>query len=187
MRRVSILLIVAAVVLLGALALERGGGAGAQNATPAAMAGHPLVGTWRTTYTEAGDEVTHSVVDTFAADGTLVTIEALVLDVAPDVVLFNTPALGTWEVTGDDSAAYTAEYFSSDGEGNFAGTVTVSGTRRASGDGQTLTGEFAYSVVDPGGNVIAAGRGTDVSTRLAVVPMESLATPAASPMASPAA
>ena len=179
MRRATLLLSVAALALVGLAAARPGPGAVAQDGTPAAA--HPLVGTWRTTLTEGGEAF--PTIDTFAADGAVVSIDAPVHALGPDFVVFESPALGTWEATGDDSDAYTFELFSSDAQGNPAGVVTVSGTRRASDDGQSATGEYAYSVVDPDGNVIAAGRGTDESTRLAVVPMDSLATPAASPAA----
>ncbi len=140
---------------------------------------HPLIGTWRVTSTEAGEE--SPVIDTWSADGTVIGIDPLVFAAGPDFVVFETSALGAWEATGNDSGNFTVEYFASDGQGNFAGTVTVSGNRQVGDDGQTAAGEFAYAAFDPEGNVIAVGRGTDEATRLTVVSMDELATPAATP------
>lgn len=178
MFRVSYLLTILAVVALafGATVYSNPATAQEDSSIPP---DHPMIGAWRSTVTDAGEEF--QTIDIFSADGTVISVDPLVFAVEPDFVIFETPALGAWEATGDNSGAFTAEYFSSDGQGNFAGIVTISGTRQTSDDGQTATGEFAYSVVDPAGNVIVAGQGTDESTRIAVVPMESLATPAATP------
>ncbi|MBA2276338.1 MAG: hypothetical protein H0W06_01130 [Chloroflexia bacterium] len=180
MPRVSYLLTTLAIVAIGLGATIVSTSATAQE-DGAIPPDHPLIGTWRVTGTSAGEEF--PLITTWSADGTVVGIEPLVLAVGPDFVVFNTPSLGTWEATGDDSGAFTVETLASDGQGNFAGTVTVSGVWQASEDGQAVTGTYAYSAADPMGNVIVAGQGTDEGTRLTVIPMDELATPAASPAA----
>ena len=48
-----------------------------------------------------------------------------------------------------------------------------------SADGQTYTGEIAYTATDPAGTVLFAGCGTNDGTRMDIVPMAALATPMA--------
>lgn len=180
MSRASSLLLTLAIVVLGLGATILGTSATQEDA--AIPPDHPLLGTWRTTSSEPGGEEI-LLIESWSPEGTIIAVAPLVFAVGPDFIVYDTPALGTWEATGEDSGDFTVEYFASDVEGNLVGIVTVSGNRQASDDGQTATGEFAFSVVDPAGNVIAAGQGTDEATRLTVVPMDSLATPTASPAA----
>ena len=140
---------------------------------------HPLIGTWRVTNTEDGESF--PLISTWSSDGTLIGAEPPVLALGPDFTVFNTPTLGTWEATDDSSGAFTVELLASDAQGNFFGTLTVSGVWQASEDGQSVTGEYAYSGSDPTGTVVAFGQGTLEGTRLSVVPMDELATPAATP------
>lgn len=68
MRRFSAPLAVVAVVLLTLTTLG-GLGTAAQEATPSAMAAHPVVGAWRTTVS-VGEAMTFRTVAMFHADGT---------------------------------------------------------------------------------------------------------------------
>ncbi len=87
------LALAAALVLVGAVALARSmGDARAQDATPAAMAGHPLVGTWLLTFANLPGTLD---LNTYGADGTVVQ---------------SGPAgegAGAWTATGPASAAMT--------------------------------------------------------------------------------
>lgn len=142
---------------------------------------HPLIGTWRVTVSEG--DLQFPAVFTFSADGTYSDITPNVSAIAPDFVVFSTPSLGVWEATGETSGAATSQYFFSDGEGNLSTIGTLSHESEVSDDGQAVSGAFAYSVAAPDGTVVHASGGTFDGTRLAVVPMDSLATPAASPEA----
>jgi len=180
MHRVSYLLTILALVVLGlgATILSTSATAQEDSATPP---DHPLIGTWRLTVTEEG--VSSPAIATWSADGTYSDITPPVAAIAPDFAVFATPAFGAWESTGANSGAFTAEYFYSDGEGNLRTTRTTSGEGQVSDDGETATGSFAYLIVAPDGTVVHAGQGTFEATRLAVVPMDELPTPAASPAA----
>ena len=140
---------------------------------------HPLIGTWRVTVSEEGME--YPAISTWSADGTYTDITPNVTAVAPDLVVFGTPSLGTWEGTGDNSGAFTAGYFYSDGQGNLSTVGTISGDFEVGDDGQTGTGSFSYAVFAPDGALVHAGEGMVEATRLTIVPRDELATPAATP------
>lgn len=180
MSRVSYLLTTLAIVVLGLGATVFSTSAATQEDS-AIPSDHPLIGTWRLTVTDAGMEF--PAIATWSADGTYTDITPNVTAIAPDFVVFNTPTLGTWEATGDNSGAFTAGYFFSDGEGNLSTIGTLSGELETSDDGQTGTGNFAYSLSAPDGTLVHGSQGTIEATRLTVVPMDELPTPAASPAA----
>lgn len=113
----------------------------AHQATPAALAGHPLVGTWLVN-TPGG--LSPAI---FAADG------SVVLGVTPNYVdpqlglTFQGPLLGTWEPDGERSGHQTVVQALSDANGTYTGTYMFDGYPEVSADGQTFTASKPQRVV----------------------------------------
>lgn len=129
-----------ALVGLGAagagLALATVHPAAAQDATPDALASHPIVGVWLLMNATVPPSPSTVI---FAADGTVV-IESVVSakDPAGDVV-YASGRIGTWEPTGARSIHVTALDIGSDATGVYTGTTTLDAYPVASEDGQTWT------------------------------------------------
>ena len=120
----------------GALAAALGlggrlGRAAAQEATPQAMARHPIVGAWNVV-TPAGPAP-----GIFAADGTvLIAVQAT--QVGPQGVTFVSAQPGTWEPVSERGIHFTGVQLHSDASGAFTGSVTIDGYPVVSEDGQTV-------------------------------------------------
>ncbi len=122
----------------------------AQEATPDALAGHPLVGTWAV-MTPGG-----VVPQTHGADGSVVAASP------PNYVdpvlglTFQGPALGRWESTGVRSGRFTFLQALSDADGAYIGTFQLADDIEASEDGQTLSGTTTPRIIirDAGNAVI---------------------------------
>src|SRR5215203_5067203 len=98
MRRRSVLLSAVSGALTGALTVSRT--ASAQEATPNAMANHPIVGTWMVS-TPAG-----LAMAVFFADGT--NIQGLPATMAgPQGVTYVSTQVGTWEPLDERSVHFT--------------------------------------------------------------------------------
>ncbi len=123
----------AAAAALGLGQLDR---ATAQEATPTALSGHPLAGTWLA-MTAGG--LSPSI---FAPDGSVVLEWAVsYVDPAfPDLdVVFNTPGIGTWEPLDERKGHFSVVAVLSDAKGTYLGTATVEGHPLVSPDGQTFS------------------------------------------------
>jgi hypothetical protein len=176
MRRFVISLSLAVVVLLGLLA--SGGSTRAQDATPdpmtamMAMATHPIVGAWEwdNDPDHPGTEISYAL---FHADGTYVEIGT---DGQVD--------LGVWEPTGERTADVT--FFFADVEPDPAVVVRGVGKMAAEVDatGNAITAPFTFEARAADGTVPFSGQFLALGTRLEVMPMVPLGTPAA---ATPAA
>lgn len=94
MPRFFISLSVVVVIVLG-LVVALGRGTTAQEATPTAMGGHPLVGTWLLD-TNADDPANGPEVAVFTADGAYISVDAE-----------GFPNHGVWEATGERTAGLT--------------------------------------------------------------------------------
>ena len=160
MRRFAIL-VSAAVVLLGVLAIGRAPDSTAQDATPAALAGHPLVGAWLLDV-DADDPANPPALAIFHDDGTYIQAD-------PD----GSNGLGSWEATGQNSATLTAVFYGLDEAGNFAGdTVKVRATVEVDAAGDALTAEYTLDFVGPDGTSSGElGPTTATAERIAVEPM----------------
>ncbi len=162
MRRVSLLFALAAIVLLGLLVV---GGSrpslGAQDATPGAMTGHPLVGSWVVIDPGVPDDTPS--VSVFTSDG-------IMMDAAAEG-----PGAGSWEATGSRTAAVTLVVPIVEEE--FAGTAIIRGTIEVDQTGDTFTSPYSYTVVAADGTVVDAGQGMVEATRIAVEPIEAEGTP----------
>jgi hypothetical protein len=129
--------------------------AAAQEATPDAMADHPIVGAWMVT-TAAGPSMA-----VFFADGIIIQGPPA-SQAGPFGVSFVSPQVGTWEPTGPRSVHFTGVQFHSDATGTLVGTVTIDGYPTVSEDGQTLLDdnpESGPTIRDATGNVINELRG----------------------------
>jgi hypothetical protein len=160
-------------LIVASLTLLAIGPAGAQDT---GAADHAVVGTWQVSLGD--DPHVHGLV-THHADGTVSGSDPATMAVAPGVVSYVSSWHGVWEPIGPTTIAYTIQGFSSDAEGTITGYVTISGVREISADGQSFGGDGIYQVADADGNVVFSAPSPDVrGTRLTVIPMEQLATPA---------
>jgi hypothetical protein len=129
--------------------------AAAQDATPDAMANHPIVGAWMVT-TPAGPSLA-----VFFADG--INIQGLpATQASPLGVTFVGPQVGTWEPTGPRSVHFTGVQWHSDATGTLVATVTIDGYPNVSADGQTLLDdnpESGPTIRDAAGTILDVLRG----------------------------
>jgi hypothetical protein len=159
MRRMSVLLSVITVVLLGLFAIAYDPpGTTAQEATPGATAGHPFVGAWRMNNPAMPEEAPILVV--LHADGTYVQTEA-----------DGSVGIGSWVATGERSVAVTFVE-----QVTVAQETTTTFTFRAIGQvsptGDTFTGTYTVEMTGPDGvSQGEYGPGTVEATRVAVEPM----------------
>jgi len=133
MRRFSVLFSLIAIVLLGMVVAGRSAsGTAAQDATSAAaLAEHPLVGTWilDTDATTAGDA---TGVITVSADGTFHEVD-------PD----GATGLGTWRPTGERTAVVNI-LTPGDSGGNL-----IRATAEVAADGGSFTASYTIEVFGP--------------------------------------
>ena len=171
MRRFSVSLSFALVVLLGLLA--SGVSTRAQDATPDAMsammatATHPIVGAWELDNDpdHPGTEISYVV---FHADGTYLEIGT-----------GGQADVGVWEPTGERTADVT--FFFADVEPDPDVVVRGVGKMAAEVDatGNALTAPFTFEAHAADGTVPFSGQFLALGTRLEVMPMVPLGTPAA--------
>lgn len=166
MRRLIISLSVVVVVLLGLVAtMDRS--ARAQETTPAAMAEHPVVGGWRLeNINEDGTIVISYAV--FHADGTYV-----------EAFGEGAPLIGVWKPTGAHTADLTL--FAADVDPDPEVTVPVVSRQAIAVDetDTTFTAEGTFQGFGEDGAVLFEGPGISQGTRLEVLPVVPLGTPAA--------
>ncbi len=135
--------------------------ASAQDGTPTALTGHPMIGTWvvdrdLTTTTDAPSVVVYT------ADGGL-------LDPSQGVA-------GSWRATGPRSAAWTLVAFPAEGP---PGYVVVRSTGEVEAGGDTLTPSYSFTIVAADGTVVASGQGASRFVRMPIEPIEAEGTPLA--------
>ncbi len=108
----------------------------AQEATPSAMANHPIVGTWLNM--NATDPPSPST-GIFAADGSFVSVSPVNYKDTERGVVYASDLVGTWEPTGPRSIHVTGINMGTDANGVFTGTFTLDAYPVVSEDGQTWT------------------------------------------------
>ncbi|MBA2521303.1 MAG: hypothetical protein H0V24_16725 [Chloroflexia bacterium] len=128
--------------------------ASAQDATPTAMAGHPIVGTWIIDRDVAATTEVPVVV-VFTADGGFI-------DPGQGVA-------GVWEATGPRSAAMTIIPFVERGAGGYS---VVRATWEVEEGGDSMSGPASVTVVTPDGMVVTEIQLSSRATRLRVDPIE---------------
>jgi hypothetical protein len=136
---------------------SRLGRASAQEATPGALAGHPLTGTWMgLANPPLPDDPQVFGPALFGADGTVLLMFPL-SQVGPQGVLFNAPYVGTWAADSERRGHFTAVQLLSDANGANLGSVTVDGFPEVSEDGETFVDDGSRVLVtirDPAGAVL---------------------------------
>ena len=121
----------------------------AQEATPAALAEHPLVGTWAVGTTGGVVPQTHGPDGSFIA-----AFPPNYVDPALGLT-FQGPGLGRWESTGARSGRFTFLQTLSDGAGTYIGTFQLAADIETSEDGQTWSGtNEARIIVRDASNVV---------------------------------
>lgn len=144
----------------GLFVLSRSPGISAQDASPTAMSGHPLVGAW-VLDTDTSDAANPPTLASFSADGVYTQNE-----------LDNGPGIGSWHATGARTAELTFHSFGTDEQGNYGGMVTVRADIEVAADGQSLTATYTLELVDANGSGTGQyGPGNVSGTRIAVEPM----------------
>jgi hypothetical protein len=130
MRRLPVLAVLA-VALVGLAAVGRGLGTAAQDGTPAALAGHPIVGTWWVTDVE--DTAAPPFRLTFLADGAVIQVDPSAGE-----------HVGVWRPTGPRTIGLTIQQIVHDG------IATIRGEGEVAADGQGFA--VAYTIeFAPGG------------------------------------
>ena len=170
MRRLSVLLVVSAVVLLG-FALNGLSPTSAQDGTPVATASHPLVGAW--VIDISAEDPSGPQEATVAPNVTVFTDEGLVLNTAPGAG----SDVGAWEATSARGAALI--FVGLIEEEDFAGTVIIRATVELDETGDSFSGPYSYTVAASDGTVVDAGRDMARGTRITVEPVEAEGTPLA--------
>lgn len=130
----------------------------AQDATPAPLAGHPIVGTWL--LMNATDPPSPSTAS-FAADGSVV-VESVVNYKDPTRgVVYASDLVGTWEPIGARGVHLTAVAIETDADGAYSGTTTLDAYPVVAADGQTWTddGTQVKVTVRDAANVVVATLG----------------------------
>jgi hypothetical protein len=170
--------------LTGAFASAFAGGRTtmAQEATPGALADHPLAGTWAVMGTGGVVPQTHG------ADGSFIAaFPPNYVDPALGLT-FQGPGLGRWESTGARSGRFTLLQALSDSAGAYVGTFQLAADLEASEDGQTWSGTTtARAIVRDVGNAVIFDEvltfdSPVTATRIGAT-IESVVLPAATPMA----
>ena len=148
-----IVVVLSVVALIGMGWMERAGGdPSAQAATRAALAGHPLVGTWLATTPFGASS------ETFAADGSFVAAYPVVEN-GPNGTAYYSPGVGVWESTGERSGHFTSVQAITDADGTSLGTLTIDGYLDMSDDGQRFVDNSPQTTLtyrDAAGAVVAA-------------------------------
>jgi len=154
----------------------------AQEATPEALADHPLVGTWAA-MTPGG-----VVPQTHGPDGSIIAAFPPNY-VDPGLGLtFQGPALGRWESTGARSGRFNIIQALTDGAGAYVGTFQLAADLAASEDGQTWSGTHEARAImrDAANNVtfeeVLTFDTPVTGTRIGAT-IDSVVLPAATPMA----
>ncbi|MDQ3224569.1 MAG: hypothetical protein M3Q75_14035 [Gemmatimonadota bacterium] len=165
MRRRSVLLSAVSGALTGALAASRT--TTAQEATPSAMANHPIVGAWLVMNPSDPLNARPAI---FAADGTMtVGYVPSSIDAERGVVLQGT-AIGVWEPSGERRVHLTYVQALSDLDGTYLGTRTRDAYPEVSEDGQSFRddGTQVHITFRDAANTIvneASGGGAEAATR----------------------
>jgi hypothetical protein len=165
MHRVSVLAAVAAIATAGLVAYGATGlGTAAQDATPVALAGHPLVGTW-VVDTIGGSDTDAPEIAVITADGGLAGLGA------------NRVAGGRWQPIDDHAAELTLVTVFDNEEG--AGYLVVRGPHTVDESGDAWTCDCTFTIVGADGNLLDSGRAPATGTRLPLQGVDMMGQPLA--------
>lgn len=155
MRRFVLPLVVSACILAFAGLVAGLPRATAQQGTPAATGGNPLVGAWilNTNPSDPHNPVSAVV---FSPDGTYQQLDA-----------GGSAGAGTWQATGADTAILTIVFPQQDAKGNAAGILRVRASISVAADGASFTAPYTLEFVDASGKSSGQlGPGTATATRI---------------------
>ena len=132
--------------------------AGAQDATAAAMAGHPTVGAWL---------VMNPTTPPRASGASFTAVGIMTISDAPSYVdpafgaAFAGASIGTWEPTGERSIRFTLVQPLSDAAGTYLGTFALDGFPEVSEDGLSFVdeGTSAKMTIRDANNVVVMQAG----------------------------
>lgn len=146
-------------VLAGALLAGAGG---AKDVS--AQASRSLVGAWLLTISAAQGDPNEHELASFTSDGNaILTNSPTSLNTdnprAAPTRSYSTSGHGAWVQTGNGTYRLTFYFVDVDESGMFSVLVKVTANVGVSADGVTVTGGFAVSVTDAGGNVLFASDG----------------------------
>jgi hypothetical protein len=164
---------------VAALSLSQVPGATTQEAIPAGMSTHPIVGAWRVVPDPPGPAL---VLILYHADGTVLFSTPTGSPAPPDAahtVTFETPAYGVWESTGERSVMLSATLIDTDEAGTFLGTLNFHGTVQIDETGDAYTYAGVVEPADPSGTVVATFPVTTSATRIRVDRAREAGTPMA--------
>ena len=165
MRRTLVLVALVAAVLAVAVGVGRSAGTATQQATPAAPARHPLVGTWIVD-PEPDDPTNPPSFDVYMADGTAINVGS------------EGATAGAWEATGPRTATVTfVGLFGGPGSG---AVFIIRANVEVDEAGQIFTAPHSFTLVAADGTVLAAAQGGAArGTRITAEPAEAVGTPLA--------
>jgi hypothetical protein len=161
MRRFSLPLTMLVVLLLGVVSVIGFRTTAAQDATPAATAGHPLVGAWRLD-TDVNDPTNPPSLAIFHSDGTYTELAV------------DGSGVGVWTSTGPTSGTLTAVEQSPSDQGGGSTSVMVRATIDVAADGQSLTATYTLEFDTDQAPMMPAGElgpGMATGTRIVAEPM----------------
>src|SRR4051794_28269928 len=135
---------------VGLALAARGRNISAQEASPEALASHPIVGAWMVT-TPIGPSLA-----VFSADG--INIQGVpTAQAGAQGVTFTGAQVGTWEPINERGIHFTSVQLHTDANGTYVGSVTIDGHPVVSEDGQTIVDdspETMITVRDAAGNTV---------------------------------
>ena len=140
-----------------------------QEATPAAMSTHPVVGAWILAAVRATPNTGYAI---FHADGTYT-------EVNPDTGT----GVGVWRPTGERSGELINKWpnISTDAETYVPGTSTLRVTFDVDEQGMTYSGTYHIDLTAPDGGLMASSEGKFEATRLTIETLSSATPEAATP------
>src|SRR5829696_3463232 len=161
-----------------ALGLSQVSAVTAQEATPSAMASHPVVGVWLNMNATVPPSPSVSI---YGADGSFVSVSPVNYKDTERGVVYASDLVGTWEPTGPRSIHLTGISMESDANTTFTGTFTLDATNAVvtvlggGGDQPPITPPVMATRMTPGplvfpptpqapGNFPGAASGTPTST-----------------------
>ena len=157
--------IIAVVVIVGGIAISgmRDLQTSAQDATPASLEGHPLIGTWMVD-TDIATDTDLPEVGIFTSDGSVFGLGA------------TRWVSGAWEATDGSTGSVTmAGVFAADG----GGYAVLRGLHVVDETGNAWSCDCTFTIVAPDGSVVASGMATAHATRLPIESADAVGSPLA--------
>jgi hypothetical protein len=127
-----------------ALGLGGLGRTAAEEATPSAMATHPIVGVWLNMNATVPPSPSVSI---YSADGSFMSVSPVNYKDTTRGVVYASDLVGTWEPISERGIHLTGISLESDANGVFLDSITLDGYPVVSADGQTWTDDGTQAKV----------------------------------------